>query len=130
MLSFLARHVPRNKTAHLNPIHFDAGRSSIEFKPPTDQYLVINRWPPASSTANKAIALRPPLHWHRHQTETFHVLAGAAEFIYDGRTVVKRADQTMPIPAGVVHTFCNASTTEELAVDFVLEPSICDSQAV
>ncbi|KAJ5273795.1 hypothetical protein N7478_008920 [Penicillium angulare] len=122
MLSFLAKRVPKTTTAGLNPIIFDNGRSSIEFKSPNDQYLVINRWPPASSEANRNIALRPPLHWHRYQTEMFHVISGSAQFTYDGQKIVKTKGQSMIIPTQTFHTFCNASTTEELVIEFVLEP--------
>lgn len=122
MLSFLARRVPRTITACQNPLVFDGGRSSIEFKAPTDRYLVVNRWPPSSSEANRNIALRPPLHWHLHQTETFHVLKGTAEFVWDGRKVIKNAGDVITIPAKAIHTFCNSSQSEELVIEFVLEP--------
>ena len=122
MFSFLARRVPRTITANQNPVVFDGGRSSIEFTAPTDRYLVINRWPPSSCEANKNIALRPPLHWHRHQTETFHVLKGSAEFTCDGQQVIKNAGAVITIPAKAIHTFRNSSETDELVVEFVLEP--------
>ncbi|EPS29236.1 hypothetical protein PDE_04185 [Penicillium oxalicum 114-2] len=122
MLSFLAQRISRTITAHHNPLLFDAGRSTVEFKGPTDRYLVVNRWPPASDEANRSIALRPPLHWHRHQTETFHVLKGTAEFLCDGQKSLRRAGEVIIIPVGAVHTFCNASAEEELVVEFVLEP--------
>ncbi|KAJ6134109.1 hypothetical protein N7523_000431 [Penicillium sp. IBT 18751x] len=129
MLSFLAKRVPRTTTAHLNPIMFDSGLSSIEFKPPTDRYLVINRWPPASSARTQNIALKPPLHWHRFQSETFHVLEGSAEFTCDGAKSIKSAGESITIPPRVIHTFCNASSTEGLAVEFVLEPRAVGDEA-
>lgn len=122
MLSFLAKKVPRTTTCRLNPILFDDGRSFIEFKSPNDQYLVMNRWPPGSSEMNKNIALRPPLHWHMNQTETFHVISGSAKFIYEGQDIIKTSGQTMLIPVKTFHTFCNASAENELVVEFVLEP--------
>lgn len=122
MLSFLAKKVPRTTTCRLNPIFFDDGRSYIEFKSPNDQYLVMNRWPPGSNETNKNIALRPPLHWHRNQTETFHVISGSAKFIYEGQEIIKTSDQTMLIPMKTFHTFCNASAENELVIEFVLEP--------
>ncbi|KAJ6015892.1 hypothetical protein N7540_010483 [Penicillium herquei] len=122
MLPFLAKKVPRTTTATLNPILFDSGRSSIEFKAPNDQYLVINRWPPASNELNKNIALRPPLHWHRDQTEIFHVISGTARFTSNGQDILKTRGQSMLIPVETFHTFCNASATEELVIEFVLEP--------
>lgn len=122
MLSFLAKQIPRTRTANLNPIIFDNGLSSIEFKAPADRYLVVNRWPPASNARNRNIALRPPLHWHRHQSETFHVLQGLAEFTCKGQKITKSVGESMTIPARAIHTFCNASPTQELVVEFVLEP--------
>ncbi|KAJ6157907.1 hypothetical protein N7470_005499 [Penicillium chermesinum] len=110
MLSFLAKRVPRTQTASRTTLLFDEGRSSIQFKAPGDKYLVVNHWPPASSEQDRNIALRPPLHWHRHQTEHFHVLSGQARFTLDGREIA-------------FHTFCNASATEALAVELVLEPA-------
>jgi mannose-6-phosphate isomerase-like protein (cupin superfamily) len=122
MLSFLAKKVPRTITANQNPVVFDGGRSFIEFKAPTDRYLVINRWPPSSSDANRNIALRPPHHWHRHQTETFHVLEGTAEFLCDGQKIIKKAGDLIIIPTKAIHTFHNLSETHELLIEFVLEP--------
>lgn len=122
MLSFLAKRVPRTITANQNPVAFDGGRSFIEFKAPTDRYLVLNRWPPSSSEANRNIALRPPLHWHRHQTETFHVLHGVAEFVCDGQKIIKKAGDMITIPAKAIHTFRNISESDELLIEFVLEP--------
>ncbi|CEJ62778.1 hypothetical protein PMG11_11268 [Penicillium brasilianum] len=122
MLSFLARRVPRTVTANQNPVIFDGGRSRIEFKTPTDRYLVVNRWPPSSCEASRNIALRPPPHWHRHQTETFHVLEGTAEFFCDGQRILKNAGDSITIPAKAIHTFRNYSESEELVIEFVLEP--------
>ena len=122
MLSFLAKAIPRTQTAPLNKILFDNGRSSITFKSPGDKYLVINNWPPASCPENRNIALRPPLHWHRHQEETFHVLSGTARFSLDGKDILRSKGETMSIPVKSVHTFCNASESEELVIEFVLEP--------
>ncbi|KAJ5668967.1 hypothetical protein N7462_010037 [Penicillium macrosclerotiorum] len=122
MLSFLAKKVPRTRTATQNPVVFDGGRASIEFKSPADRYLVINRWPPNSNEANRNIALRPPLHWHRYQTETFHVLEGKAKFTCDGHEIIKSKAETMVIAPRTIHTFCNASEVEELVIEFVLEP--------
>ncbi|KAJ5896790.1 uncharacterized protein N7473_006189 [Penicillium subrubescens] len=122
MLSFLAKRVPRTITANQNLVVFDGGRSFIEFKAPTDRYLVVNRWPPSSSDANRNIALQPPLHWHRHQTETFHVLHGTAEFVCNGHKIIKKAGDLITIPAKAIHTFRNISESDELLIEFVLEP--------
>lgn len=128
MLSFLAAHPRRTRVAHLQTIPFDDGASSIEFKAPSDRYLVINRWPPAASeeetVPGKAkCALSPRLHWHRLQTEIFHVLSGTARFVLEGEHIIAKASEIVTIPAGAFHTFCNASTTEKMEVEFTLEPS-------
>ncbi|KAF2095762.1 hypothetical protein NA57DRAFT_59739 [Rhizodiscina lignyota] len=132
MLSFLAKHPTHTRNAHNNPVIFDDGRSSIEFKSPSDSYLVINRWPPAASDAevasekvpNKAnCALAPPLHWHILQKETFHVLEGKAEFTLDGRELTATAGDVVTIPARAFHTFRNASEEEGLVIEFSLAPS-------
>ncbi|KAJ5778716.1 hypothetical protein N7520_001962 [Penicillium odoratum] len=126
MLSFLAKRVPRTTTCRLNPLFFDDGRSCLEFKAPNDQYLVLNRWPPGSNEINKNIALRPPIHWHRNQTERFHVISGSAKFTYEGQEIIKTSGQSMLIPMKTFHTFCNASATDELVIEFVLEPKFKD----
>lgn len=128
MFSFLAVHPKRTRVAHLQNISFDDGASSIEFKAPADRYLVINRWPPAASeeqtVPGKAkCALSPRLHWHYCQTETFHVLSGTARFILEGKQILAKAGEIVNIPAGAFHTFCNASTTERMEIEFTLEPS-------
>lgn len=128
MLSFLAIHPKRSRVAHLQRISFDDGASSIEFKAPTDRYLVINRWPPAASEAQTVpgqanCALSPPLHWHYSQTETFHILSGTAKFVLGGEEILARTGDIVNVPAGSFHTFCNASTTKKLEVEFTLEPS-------
>lgn len=132
MLSFLAKHPPRTRNAHNNPVHFDAGRSSIEFKSPADRYLVINRVPPLATDeevrSGKApiktnCALAPPLHWHIVQDETFHVLEGSARFTLDSQEKVARAGDVVFIPRRAFHTFCNASEEEGLVIEFALDPT-------
>ncbi|KAF2418022.1 hypothetical protein EJ08DRAFT_599684 [Tothia fuscella] len=127
MLSFLSAQTPRTKVAHLNTIHFDNDTSSIEFKSPTDRYLVINRWPPAPSKEQTVpgqaeCALSPPPHWHYYQNETFHVISGTGRFMLEGECIDAIEGETVTIPAGAFHTFCNASMEEGLEVEFALEP--------
>lgn len=122
MLSFLAKRVPRTRTASQTSIPFDDGRSSIQFLAPSDKYLVVNRWPPASSAQNRNVALRPPMHWHRRQDEHFHILSGKALFTLEGREIIKSAGESMVIPMKAFHTFCNASVTESLTIELALDP--------
>jgi mannose-6-phosphate isomerase-like protein (cupin superfamily) len=127
MLSFLATHPRRTKIAHLNTISFDDGASSIEFKSPSDRYLVINKWPPAGSEEETVpgqakCALSPPPHWHYFQKETFHMLKGTGKFMLEGKLIQAKAGELVTIPPGAFHTFCNNSMTEGMEVEFTLEP--------
>jgi mannose-6-phosphate isomerase-like protein (cupin superfamily) len=134
MIPCLARHPPRTRVAHLDKIFFDEGRSYIEFKAASDRYLVINRLPPApidesaSDNGSQAIpsppncALNPPLHWHSGQEEFFHVLEGKAAFYLEGRKCIATTGEVVKIPEGAYHTFRNASSKDDLVVEFVLEP--------
>jgi mannose-6-phosphate isomerase-like protein (cupin superfamily) len=130
MLSFLAVHPKRTKVAQLSTISLDDGASSIEFKGPSDRYLVVHRWPPAPSQeqtvpGHAKVALSPPPHWHYYQNETFHVLSGTGNFMLEGKVTSAKAGEIVNIPAGAYHTFCNASTNERFEVEFILEPSTC-----
>lgn len=141
MLSFLARRVPRTTTSHLNRITLDGCRSTAEFKPPTDRYLVTNRLPPAVSADEAArlglphrganSSLAPPPHRHLWQDETFHVVSGTARFTFGGETggrgQLAEAGEVVVVPRRAAHTFCNASGEEELVVEFVLAPASRDT---
>lgn len=122
MFSFLTkcRQPPRTKAAHLNTLVFDEGRSTAEFKAPGDRFLVINRLPPATQTSS----LAPPLHRHWYQEETFHVISGTAKFTLSRQTTTRiaKVGETVVIPKGEAHTFANASNTEELVIEFALDP--------
>lgn len=130
MLSFLARHPPRTRVANLSKIEFDNGRSFIQFKPRDDQYLVINSLPPDERQTAHAdnvptppnCALAPPLHWHSQQEEIFHVLEGDALFYLKGKRHVAQQGDIVTIPKQAFHTFRNASTTDRLLIEFVLQP--------
>lgn len=129
MLSFLAKHPRRTRTAHLTLISFDDGKSSIQFKHPSDRYLVVNRLPPDPASSINVqhpsppnCALSPPIHWHSGQDETFHVLQGQARFFLDDEAHSVAAGDVVHIPKRAFHTFRNASTEHELLIEFVLEP--------
>jgi mannose-6-phosphate isomerase-like protein (cupin superfamily) len=133
MLSFLAKHLPRTRVAHLDQITYDEGQSTVTFKPPLDRYLVINQLPPASSSSEAAAGgvsrnsvLAPPLHWHARQDETFHVLQGTARFERDGQVATVDEGEIVLIPKGCFHKFCNASDERPLLIEFVLEPKMRD----
>lgn len=41
----------------------------------------------------------------------------------DGKYILAETGEVVTIPAGVLHTFCNASATEEMVVEFTLKPT-------
>lgn len=138
MLSFLTRRVPRTTTSHLDRIALDGGRSTAEFKPAADRYLVANRLPPATTSAEAArlglphaaanSSLAPPPHRHLWQDETFHVVSGTARFTFgSGGERLARAGEVVVVPRRAAHTFCNASGEDELVVEFVLDPGSRDT---
>lgn len=137
MLSFLTKQPSRTKSCLLSRIVFDGDHSVVEFRPPGDRYLVVNRLPPAASAseaqrlglahkgANSSLA--PPLHRHFWQEETFHVVCGTAKFTI-GRGAWKEerlaaAGEVVVIPKREAHTFCNASEEAELVIKFTLDPA-------
>jgi mannose-6-phosphate isomerase-like protein (cupin superfamily) len=134
MLSFLATHPPRTQVSSLPRLTFDDGASWIEFCSPYSRFLVRNHWPPASAGSsigfNSRIeppfkpqcSLHPPLHWHRFQSETFHVLKGTAKFSVDGKEIVIGEGSEVTVPRAAFHSFCNASSSEEMEIEFVLTP--------
>lgn len=131
MLSFLAKHPPRTKIAHLDKILLDGGRSAVEFKPPGDRYLVANRLPPAPASGASNSSLAPPPHRHLWQDETFRVVRGTARFTMGrgggggrvGRVLLATAGRVVVMPRRVAHAFCNASADAELVLEFVLHPA-------
>lgn len=136
MLSFLAKHPPRSKISHLSAVTLDGGRSAVQFKPPDDRYLVINRLPPALSPsdaqrkglphkgANSSLA--PPLHRHLWQDETFHVISGTAKFTIGSlrQEQLVHAEDVIVVSRRELHTFCNASEENELVIEFALDPEL------
>lgn len=53
-----------------------------------------------------------PVHFHPHQVETFHVLAGTPLFSMDGEASTAAAGDVVTIPRGVPHIFGNAGPGE------------------
>ena len=53
-----------------------------------------------------------PVHFHPHQVETFHVLAGKPLFSMDGDASTAAAGDVVTIPRGVPHIFGNAGPDE------------------
>jgi mannose-6-phosphate isomerase-like protein (cupin superfamily) len=126
MLSFLVRHPPRTRVAHLDHVAYDDGQSTVTFKSPSDRYLVVNQLPPRSASDPRNSVLAPPSHWHARQHETFHVLRGTARFEMDGRVMTAEQGQIVSVPRGCFHKFSNASDERPLVIEFVLEPKMRD----
>ncbi|KAH6640504.1 RmlC-like cupin domain-containing protein [Chaetomium tenue] len=55
----------------------------------------------------------PPMHWHRFHDELFLVIKGAMTFVTPDGEVTASAGDLMTVPPGAVHTFKNASETED-----------------
>jgi quercetin dioxygenase-like cupin family protein len=53
----------------------------------------------------------PPSHVHQAHEEIFYVLDGELEFLVDGNAVVLTRGDTITVPIGVAHTFCNPTDT-------------------
>ena len=54
--------------------------------------------------------LGPPLHIHRRQEESFHVVEGELNFQVNDQRLIAPAGTFLHIPAGVPHAFWNTST--------------------
>ena len=65
--------------------------------------LVIGDWPAEGTQREVA-----PLHVHHADDEAWHVVSGALRFRFENRELIARAGSTVPVPAGVPHTFANA----------------------
>lgn len=48
-----------------------------------------------------------PLHMHTREDETFYILEGALKFRVGNRTITATAGNTVFLPRGIPHTFCN-----------------------
>jgi mannose-6-phosphate isomerase-like protein (cupin superfamily) len=54
----------------------------------------------------------PALHVHPLQEERFQVVRGSIEFVMGSQKVVCHPGESVAVPAGVPHTFCNAGRGE------------------
>ena len=120
MLSFLAQRTPRTNTANLNPIPYEDGRSSQHFFNPQAKYMVCDTSP--ATTAEYRSFFNPPMHFHKYQTEEFHVVSGTARFFLDGATHIRKPGDIQFIPMGSYHCYENASEDgEDLVIEFRLD---------
>lgn len=129
MFSFLRAPLPpkTNRVGH-NPIIYEDGASSLEFREAGADYLLINKHPPFDK--ERPSIMVPPFHYHIHQAEHFRIRSGACHLFKgtaDGPWKSLSADdpnalKTAIIPKGTYHTIHNASTTEPVVLDVNLSP--------
>jgi mannose-6-phosphate isomerase-like protein (cupin superfamily) len=105
----------------------DGETTTFSFHDPTDRYVVTCKAPPASSLEDTVpekttFIFAPKPHWHRTQVEEFHLVKGAANFTIEDEAIHVKEGGVITIQPGQYHTFCNASTEEEMEIEFVLEP--------
>lgn len=129
MLSFLRTASPaRTVNAANNPVTYEDGRSSVEFRAPGSEYSMTHRLPPATAEGVASI-VTPPLHYHIYQEEKFCVRSGVGRFYrgFGGEPFAvlsggEGASSRATVPPGVFHKFENASETDDLVVDVHLTP--------
>ena len=66
----------------------------------------------------------PGVHVHPLQEEKFEVLAGVMKFRYGRRKIVAEAGETVTVPAGVIHSFANASKEQDAHVRVTITPAL------
>ncbi|CAH0023745.1 unnamed protein product [Clonostachys rhizophaga] len=137
MLSFLrAKTLPRTNRAKENPIIYEDGASSLEFRPSADPqtYLLRNMHPPFNQKDPSIMV--PPFHFHMYQTEHFRIVSGKCYLFKDTSDTPWRildesdpnAAKTAFIPPNQYHTINNASTTQPLLLDISLTPEDIDGE--
>lgn len=129
MFKSFASHPARTTVADLPSVGYnlEGATTTFSFHDPNDRYVVTCRTPPAVSTEQTdpqkcQFIFAPKPHWHRNQEEEFHLVRGSANFWIDGKQIHVKEGGTLTIYPGQFHTFCNASTEEEMEIEFVLEP--------
>ncbi|KAJ9151359.1 Cupin [Pleurostoma richardsiae] len=64
----------------------------------------------------------PPMHWHRFHDECFFVTKGTVTFVTPDGDVDASKDDLMVVPPRAIHTFKNASSTEEAELFMTATP--------
>ncbi|KAK0640928.1 RmlC-like cupin domain-containing protein [Cercophora newfieldiana] len=64
----------------------------------------------------------PPMHWHRFHDELFFITKGKMTFVTPDGELEAKAGDLMTVPPGAVHTFKNASETEDCACYMTATP--------
>jgi mannose-6-phosphate isomerase-like protein (cupin superfamily) len=84
--------------------HFKVGRARVTIKvdlPATAGALALVEWDIPEGAPG------PPVHIHHQATETFYVLGGEVNFVYDDQRIDAGPGQALHIPAGIQHTMRN-----------------------
>ena len=121
MLSFLASAPKRHPQAHAQTLVIEDGATTIQFLEKSSaadspSYGMRIHHKPGDSVAN------PPYHFHRYQTETFHVEKGTFRATVEGATTDISPGNDITITPGLYHKYVNGSDTESLIVGVRLEP--------
>ncbi|KIV96509.1 hypothetical protein PV10_00367 [Exophiala mesophila] len=129
MLSFLRPSLPpRTERAGQNPVFYENGRSSLEFRDAGADYSLRNMHPPMVKGEPLSIMV-PPHHYHIKQSEHFRIVSGTVN-IYRGLDpqpwkILSDRDgfeEAAMIPKKIYHRIENASSTEPLVLDVHLAP--------
>ncbi|KAL6246546.1 hypothetical protein RBB50_006784 [Rhinocladiella similis] len=129
MFAFLRPSLPpRTKRADQNPIVYEDGRSSLEFRDAGADYTLRNVHPPLVKGEFRSIMV-PPRHYHINQSEHFRIVSGSVN-VYKGLDprpwkVLSAQDgfeRTASIQKKIYHRIENASSTEPLVLDVHLAP--------
>ncbi|EXJ66473.1 uncharacterized protein A1O5_10625 [Cladophialophora psammophila CBS 110553] len=127
MLAFLRpAGPPRTFRANHNPIFYENGRSSLEFREKDAEYTLRNVHPPMDKEGSIMI---PPHHYHINQAEHFLIVSGTINLFkgldpkpWKVLSTTEGAEKKATIPQKVYHRLENASSTEPLTVDVHLSP--------
>lgn len=127
MLSFLrAPQPPRLYRADQNPIIYENGRSSLEFRERGAKYTLRNVHPPLDDDPSIMV---PPFHWHINQSEHFSIVSGSIDLFakkddkpWKTLSDAPGAEKTAVIPKKIPHRLQNTSSTQPLIVDVHLSP--------
>ncbi|KEF63717.1 uncharacterized protein A1O9_01695 [Exophiala aquamarina CBS 119918] len=118
----------RTERANQNPILYENGRSSLEFRDAGAEYTLRNVHPPMAKGEAPSIMV-PPHHYHINQSEHFRIVSGSVNIFkgLDPRPwkVLSHKDgyeKTAMIAKKFYHRIENASPTESLVLDVHLAP--------
>ncbi|KAJ9637106.1 hypothetical protein H2204_005030 [Knufia peltigerae] len=130
MFAFLRPSLPpRTNRADQNPIVYEDGRSSLEFRDAGAEYTLRNVHPPHVKGDEPQSIMVPPHHYHINQSEHFRIVSGSVN-VYKGLNPKpwkvlsdqEGFEKTAAIQKQIYHRIENASSTEPLVLDVNLAP--------